>query len=109
MLEFSRATRLAASAAIGAALWVAPIGLEPPVRHALAITAFMVASWIAHAVDHALTGFIGCYLFWALGIASFQVAFSGFADSTPWFLMGAVLLGAMATKSGLARRLAYLV
>src|SRR5207244_10932936 len=36
-------------------------------------------------------------------------AFGGFADSTPWFLMGAVFFGIMATKSGLARRLAYVV
>src|SRR5207249_9058337 len=31
------------------------------------------------------------------------------SDLTPWFLMGAILFGTMASKSGLARRLAYLV
>src|SRR6185295_13085441 len=36
-------------------------------------------------------------------------AFSGFANDTPWFLMGAILFGMMASKSGLARRLAYMV
>src|SRR5206468_12298000 len=60
-------------------------------------------------LDHGLTGLIGCYLFWALGIVKFDVAFSGFADDTPWFLMGAILFGSMASKSGLAKRLAYLV
>jgi solute carrier family 13 (sodium-dependent dicarboxylate transporter), member 2/3/5 len=40
---------------------------------------------------------------------SFEAAFSGFADQTPWFLFCAGLIGMMATKSGLARRLAYLV
>src|SRR4029077_17998200 len=55
------------------------------------------------------TGMVGCYLFWILNVVKFESAFSGFADQTPWFLMGAVLIGAMATKSGLARRLAYLV
>ena len=30
-------------------------------------------------------------------------------DQTPWFLFGAGLIGMMATKSGLARRLAYMV
>ena len=91
------------------ALWFAPLGMEPRVQHALAITSFMIVAWITEALDHALTGMIGCYLFWALGVVKIDVAFSGFADDTAWFLFGAVLFGTMATKSGLARRLAYLV
>ena len=60
-------------------------------------------------MEFALTGLIGCFLFWALGIARFPVAFSGFANDTPWFLFGALLLGTVATRSGIARRLAYFV
>src|SRR5256885_16612904 len=41
--------------------------------------------------------------------SDFEAAFSGFADQTPWFLFGAALIGMMASKSGLARRLAFLV
>ena len=37
----------------------------------------------------------------------FNVVFSGFANDTPWFLFAALLLGRIASKSGLARRLAY--
>ncbi len=102
-------TRTAVAAAAGAVLWFLPLGLPPLVQHALAVTLFMVLAWITHALDHALAGFIGCYLFWVLKVAPFPLAFGGFADSTPWFLMGAVFFGVMATKSGLARRLAYLV
>src|SRR5436190_8653321 len=101
--------RLAAAAAAALVLWVVPLGLAAPIQHALAIAAFMVVAWITVALDHALTGLIGCFLFWALGVAPFPVAFAGFADTTAWFLFGAVLFGAMATKSGLAKRLAYLV
>jgi len=61
------------------------------------------------ALPHAVTGIIGCYLFWVLNVVGFEAAFSGFADQTPWFLFGAGLIGMMATKSGLARRLAYMV
>src|SRR5919202_1730788 len=43
------------------------------------------------------------------GVAKFETAFSGFADTSAWFLFGAVCFGLMAGKSGLARRLAYLV
>ena len=100
---------MAASAAAALAFWFLPLDLDPPVQHALAVSLFMVVAWITLAIDHALAGLAGCYLFWALGIAPFPLAFAGFADSTPWFLMGAVLFGVMATKSGLARRLAYLV
>jgi sodium-dependent dicarboxylate transporter 2/3/5 len=94
---------------IPAIIWFAPFPLEATAQHALAIATFMIIAWITEALDHGLTGLIGCYLFWALGVVKFDVAFSGFADDTPWFLFGAILFGAMAGKSGLARRLAYLV
>jgi solute carrier family 13 (sodium-dependent dicarboxylate transporter), member 2/3/5 len=100
---------LAAAAAVAAVIWWLPLGLPPEIQHALAISTFMVLGWITHAHDLAVIGFMGCYAFWALGIARFQVAFGGFAETTPWFLFGALLFGSMATKSGLARRLAYLV
>ena len=97
------------SIALPLALWFAPIPLAATAKHAMAISSFMIVAWITEVFPHALTGMIGCYLFWILNVVKFESAFSGFADQTPWFLMGAVLIGAMATKSGLARRLAYLV
>jgi sodium-dependent dicarboxylate transporter 2/3/5 len=95
--------------AVPAALWFLPSHLDLKAQHAIAISVFMILAWATEVLDHGLTGLIGCYLFWALGIVRFDVAFSGFADDTPWFLMGAILFGTMAAKSGLARRLAYLV
>jgi len=90
-------------------VWFAPLDLEEPVQRALAISSFIIISWITQAYDHALAGIIGCFLFWALGIATFPQAFAGFSNSTTWFLFGAMLFGMMATKTGLARRLANLV
>jgi solute carrier family 13 (sodium-dependent dicarboxylate transporter), member 2/3/5 len=90
-------------------LWFAPIDIDSRTQHVLAISAFMILSWITEAIDYALAGFIGCYLYWALGVVPFGVAFSGFANDTPWFLFGAGLFGAMATKTGLARRIALAV
>lgn len=95
--------------AVPLALWVAPLSLDPTAKHALAVSSFMIIAWITEILPHALAGLIGCYLFWVLKVAKFDVAFSGFADQTPWFLFGAGLFGMMATKSGLARRLAYIV
>ena len=95
--------------AIPTALWFLPLHLEPQAQHAIAIALFMILAWATEVMDHGLTGLVGCYLFWALGVVKFDVAFSGFADDTPWFLMGAILFGTMASTSGLAKRLAYLV
>jgi anion transporter len=91
------------------ALWFAPLRMDLTEKHALAIASFMIIAWITEVLPHAVTGIIGCYLFWVLHVVGFEAAFSGFADQTPWFLFGAALIGMMATKSGLARRLAYLV
>jgi solute carrier family 13 (sodium-dependent dicarboxylate transporter), member 2/3/5 len=95
--------------ALPPAIWFAPLPLESTTKHAMAIASFMIVAWATEAMDHALAGLIGCFLFWSLGIVDFNVAFSGFANDTPWFLVGALLLGAVATQSGLARRIAYLV
>jgi len=95
--------------AVPVILWFAPLNFDATSKHALAVAAFMIVAWITEPIPHALTGLIGCYLFWALKVVKFEVAFSGFADQTTWFLFGAGLFGMMATKTGLARRLAYLV
>ena len=90
-------------------IWFAPLGIDPKIQKALAITAFMIGSWITHWQDVAISGLMGLYLFWATGVVGFGEAFHGFATTTPWFLFGAILFGLMATKSGLARRLAFII
>jgi sodium-dependent dicarboxylate transporter 2/3/5 len=99
----------ALSIALPVAVWFAPLQLDRTPKHAIAITLFMILAWAFETLEHGLTGLIGCYLFWALGVVKFDVAFSGFADDTPWFVIGAILFGTMAAKSGLARRIAYTV
>src|SRR6267154_2516320 len=91
------------------AVWFAPLPLELTTKHGFAIVGFMVVAWVTRAMDFALAGFVGCFLFWALGIVRFPVAFSGFANDTAWFLFGALLIGVIATRSGVARRLAYTI
>jgi sodium-dependent dicarboxylate transporter 2/3/5 len=89
------------------ALWFTPTHELAAAQHAIAIAGLMIVLWVTEAVDHAVAGFIGVFLFWALGVAEFERAFSGFSNETPWFLFGAILIGAMANKSGMAQRLAY--
>jgi solute carrier family 13 (sodium-dependent dicarboxylate transporter), member 2/3/5 len=90
-------------------VWFAPLPLDLETKHCFAVVGFMVAAWITRAMEYALTGLIGCFLFWALGVVRFPVAFSGFANDTAWFLFGALLLGMVATRSTIARRLAYFI
>jgi anion transporter len=99
----------AVSVLVPLAVWFAPLGLAPQTQHGLAIICFMVLAWMTQAMEFAITGFVGCFLFWALGVVKFPVAFSGFANDTPWFLFAALLIGRVAGKSGLGRRLAYSV
>jgi anion transporter len=95
--------------AVPVAVWFAPLDLEPAPKHAIAIALFMIIGWATDALEHGLIGLIGCYLFWALRVVKVDVAFSGFANDTAWFIMGAMLFGLMASKTGLARRLAYMI
>ena len=94
---------------IGLAIWFAPLSLAPAPQHALAIVAFLVVYWITEPIDHGVTALAGCFLFWALHVAKFDTAFSGFADNTPWFLYGGMLMGEAAARTGLARRIGFLV
>jgi sodium-dependent dicarboxylate transporter 2/3/5 len=86
-----------------------PLGIEPRAHGALAIGIFMILCWMIQVLDHGVSGILGCFLFWMFGIVKFDTAFSGFADTSPWFLFGAICFGLMGSKSGLARRLAYLI
>jgi solute carrier family 13 (sodium-dependent dicarboxylate transporter), member 2/3/5 len=98
---------LAILAAAATGFWFLPLGIEPLAHKALAIGLFMIAAWMTQVLDHGVAGILGCFLFWTLGVARFETAFSGFADTSAWFLFGAVCFGMMAGKSGLARRLAF--
>src|SRR2546425_9710623 len=103
-----RAAGLLAALAAGAvAFGLLPLGIAPEAHKALAVGLFMIAAWMTQALDLGVTGILGCFLFWMLGIAKFETAFSGFADTSAWFLFGAVCFGLMVGKSGLARRLAF--
>ena len=86
-----------------------PLGIDARAHSALAVGMFMILSWMTQVMDHGIAGILGCFLFWMFAITKFDTAFSGFADSTPWFLFGAICFGVMGSKSGLARRLAYIV
>jgi sodium-dependent dicarboxylate transporter 2/3/5 len=89
------------------ALWYVHLPLEPKAQQSVAIATLLITFWITEILPHAITGLLGCWLFWTLGVVSPRVALGGFSSDAPWFLLGALFIGAMATESGLAKRLAY--
>jgi solute carrier family 13 (sodium-dependent dicarboxylate transporter), member 2/3/5 len=89
------------------ALWYFHLPLEPKAQQSVAIATLLITFWITEILPHAITGLLGCWLFWSLGVVSPRVALGGFSSDAPWFLLGALFIGAMATESGLAKRLAY--
>ena len=92
-----------------AVLWFLPTHDSPLAQHALAIAAFTIVLWMTEAVDHATAGFLGLFLYWATGVGRVDQVFSGFEGETPWFLLGALLMGTMAARSGLAQRVAFTI
>jgi di/tricarboxylate transporter len=80
------------------AIWFAPLAVPHAAKGAMAVTSFMILAWMTNVMEYGAAGVIGCTLFWALGVAKFETAFSGFVSDTPWFLVGAILLGEAANK-----------
>jgi len=95
--------------AVPVAIWFSPFAIAPAAKGAMAISAFMILAWITNVMEYGAAGLIGCVLFWMLGVAKFQTAFSGFVSDTPWFLVGAILLGEAANKTGVPQRIGAFV
>ena len=55
------------SLAVPVAIWFVPLHIDATPKHALAVASFMIIAWISEVMPHAVTGLIGCYLFWVLG------------------------------------------
>src|SRR6185436_18840725 len=94
---------------VGAAVWLAPLGVPNNTRAALAISAMLIIAWMTEVMEYASAGLVALFLFWFFGIAKPEVVFTGFVNDASWFYIGAVFLGTMATKTGLPQRIAGFV
>jgi sodium-dependent dicarboxylate transporter 2/3/5 len=93
----------------GLVIWWLPLGLDPRAQATVAIVAFLLVYWLMEPIEHGVTALIGCYLFWALQIVPFSVAFSGFVNTSPWFVFGALLMGEAVSRTGLGKRIGYTI
>src|ERR1051326_52698 len=101
--------KCATCAVIPFGIWLAPFAVASNVKAAFAISAFMILAWIMELMEYASAGLFGLLLFWFFGVAKPDVIFSGFVNDASWFYLGAMLIGAMATKSGLPQRIGNIV
>jgi len=107
--HYLRATKALVCVAAPLGIWLAPLAVAPEIKAAFAISAFMIIAWMTEAMEYAAAGLFGLLLFWFFGIAEPSAIFSGFVNDTAWFYLGAMLIGAMAVKSGLPQRIANAV
>ena len=100
------ASLVAGTAALGL-LWFAPITATTDARHALAIAVATMIWWAFPPIEHAWTGLLALALFRVSGTSTLPVIASGFWNSTTGFLLGALVIGACVSSTGLARRMAF--
>ena len=108
-LDHVRLMKAAAAILIPLAIWLAPLPIDGAMQTAIAISAFLIIAWMTELMEYAATGLLGLMLFWVSGVAQTEVIFSGFVNDTSWFLLGAMLIGTMAAKSGLPQRIGNFV
>lgn len=106
-VRWGRVASIAGAIALFALLWWAPLPVAPRAQSAIAVAAGLIVVWATEPISHATAGAIGLLLFWATGASPLTVVASGFLSESVWFLLGALVIGTMASQTGLAKRLAY--
>ena len=87
----------------GAAAW----RLSPDGRKTLIVTLFTVVWWIFNVVPPAYATLLMLLGYILLGLATPEVVFHIWTMPLMWLIIGAFLIAAAVTKSGLAQRVAY--
>ncbi len=75
----------------------------------LGITFLSIFWWVGEVVPEWLTSALMMVLWVIIGKVPFNVSFSSFAGSSVWLIVGAFCLAASVTKTGLFKRIAYLL
>ncbi len=104
-----RLVGLLISVALAVAFWLAPLPgeLSNDGRMALIVTLFTVTWWVFNIVPPAYSTLLMLVAFVLLGLAPPDVVFRIWTLPLMWLIIGAFLIAAAVTKSGLAQRVAY--
>lgn len=96
---------------VGVAIGLMPVpeGLTAEAVKFIGIFAAVILWLIVDAMPTFLAVIVGCALCVLCGVAKYGVAFSGFASSTVWTVIGVFGFAAVISESGLLKRVALLV
>lgn len=100
---------------IGIALGIAiafcqpPSGLTHEAMQVMGILAWAICAWVFELFPDYVVALIMCTAWVATGSVPFDIAFSTFASSNWWLMLGALGMGVAAARSGLLQRLSLKV
>ncbi|PCC68831.1 SLC13 family permease [Nannocystis exedens] len=92
-----------------AALWLAPLPLEPRAHHLVAIFAAVLIAWVSEVVPVAVTALMVAPLLVVCGVTDAASAFRHYADPLLFLFVGGFMLAASMQRHGLDRRFAWAV
>lgn len=97
--------------AIGAVIWTLPIpeGVKPAAWGLLAVFAATIAAFVLRPMPIGATALIALTLLPILGILKPGEALQGFSNTTVWLIVAAFMFAEAFIKTGLGRRVAYLL
>lgn len=96
---------------VGVAIWFLPPppGLKLEALHLFAIFVAVILGFILKPLPMGAVAFIGISFTAFSGVLKFNEALSGFANSTIWLIVAAFLFAKGFIKTGLGRRIAYVI
>lgn len=97
--------------AVGLALWFAPLptGLKPQALHLFAIFAAVIIGFILQPIPTGAIALVGLSITSATGVLKLGEVLSGFSNGTIWLIVSAFLFAKGFIKTGLGRRISYLI
>ncbi|MDF2502094.1 MAG: anion transporter [Anaerosporomusa subterranea] len=97
--------------AVGAAIWFLPVpaGLKPAAWHLLAIFVATILGFILQPLPIGAIAFLSVTFTALAGVLKPAEALSGFSNGTIWLIVSAFLFAKGFIKTGLGRRIAYML
>ena len=97
--------------AIGAIIWFipAPAGVGPQAWGLLAVFVATIAGFILQPLPLGAIAIIACALLPVLGVMKAGQALEGFSNGTIWLIVSAFMFATGFIKTGLGKRIAYLL
>ncbi|MCX7779739.1 MAG: anion permease [Negativicutes bacterium] len=97
--------------AVGAAIWFMPVpnGVKPQAWHLFAIFVATILGFIVQPAPMGIVAFVAVMFTAIVGVLTPAQVLSGFGNSTIWLIVSAFLFSRAFIKTGLGRRIAYVI